>query len=122
MQCGSAQSSQVRLRTHMSGTQNEAWPPVTGLSPVRGGLPPPAPICTTAQAVLSCLCSEKLACAWLGAGVWVRYWGHRSQRSDDGDDDIKPASSHSPPVLHMLFLLFTACFKRCNTLAACPCF
>lgn len=100
----------------MLRTQTEAWPSVMGLSPVSGDLLPLSPTWHKKHRLLAV--RETLVAFWA--------LGCRSGTDDMSqlslDDNIKPASSHPLPVLHMPFLSFTAYFKRYNTLASCPCF
>lgn len=98
-------------RNHPGLELTEAWPSVTALSP----LSPPA---QTAQAVLSCWWSKTLCCSLdFGCRCGTDDMAHLS-----ADGNIKPASTHPLPVLHMPFLSSRVYFKRYNSLASCPCF
>lgn len=97
----------------------EVCPSVPGLSPVSGDLPLSAPIGhKQTRLSLSGHGSKELSLRWARGTALVLI----TDLTPPWCDGTKPASPHSLPVLHVPFLPSTACFKRYNTWAACPCY
>lgn len=108
--------SRHKWGTEMQRTQTEAWPSVIALSPV-WTCPFSAPPGTKSTG-----CAQLMVVKETLLVLWALRCSCGDDMSQLSADDIKPASTHPLPVLHMSFLPLTVYFKRYNTLASCPCF